>query len=72
MEIVIRLYDASAIEKIVEAVRPITGVKQLFYKETTTSKLKRLSTDIETIHAMTLLSAKALEKHLRNEPDSIF
>ena len=72
MEVVIKIYDKKALSQIVKAVKPIIGIKQLFYRETSTSKPQRLTTDIETINAISMLSAKAVSKHLLNENEKLY
>ena len=68
----VKIYDKKALNKIVEAVKPIIWIKQLFYKETSKSKPQRITTDIETINAISILSAKAVYKHLLNETEKLF
>ncbi len=72
MEVVIKIFDKKALSQIVTAVKPIIGIKQLFYRETPTSKPQRLTTDIETIKAISALSAKAVSKHLINETRKLY
>ncbi|MBI4647178.1 MAG: hypothetical protein HY738_11460 [Bacteroidia bacterium] len=72
MEIVVEIFDKKAVSQIVDTIRPIYGVKQLWYKETKNGKPKRLSTDSETIMALFCTSSAAFAKHLENEPSDIF
>lgn len=72
MEVVIKIYDKKVLSQIIEALSPIIGIKQLFYKETSTSKPQSLTTDVETINAISKLSAKAVSKHLFNETEKLY
>ncbi|OFX24804.1 MAG: hypothetical protein A2033_04010 [Bacteroidetes bacterium GWA2_31_9] len=72
MEVVIRITEKKALDRIIEAIKPITGVKQLFYKETSTSKAIKISTDKETADALFCTSSVAFSKYLDEKTSDIF
>ncbi|OFX54737.1 MAG: hypothetical protein A2046_04865 [Bacteroidetes bacterium GWA2_30_7] len=72
MEVVIRITDKKAINSIVEAIKSINGVKQLFFRENINSKPIKITTDRETSEAIFCTSSTAFSKYLDEKTSDIF